>query len=274
MAIVGVVHPGTMGSVVGGALRERGHEVLWASEGRGEQTTQRAGAAGLADVGRVAALRERCEVVLSIVPPHAAVEVAEAFNGFAGTFVDANAVSPETVRVVAEAAGTRFVDGGIIGPPPSRAGTTRLYLSGAEAAGVAELFEGTALDAIVLEGDVGAASALKMTYAAWTKGTAALLVAIRATARAHGVDDELLAEWAISQPQLAERHSRAVESTADKGWRWVGEMREIAATFGTAGQPEGFHLAAAEVFAAFTAGRGSGDHAREATPPGARRSSS
>jgi 3-hydroxyisobutyrate dehydrogenase-like beta-hydroxyacid dehydrogenase len=224
--------------------------VLWASAGRGQQTAARAAAAGLRDVGSVAALRSRCEVVLSIVPPHAAVEVAEAFNGFAGVYVDANAVSPETVRVVAEASGARFVDGGIIGPPPSRAGTTRLYLSGAEAAAVAQLFEGTALDAIVLDGDVGAASALKMTYAAWTKGTAALLVAIRETARAHGVDDELVAEWAVSQPQLAERYSRALDSTADKGWRWVGEMREIAATFAAAGQPDGFHFAAAEVFAA------------------------
>jgi 3-hydroxyisobutyrate dehydrogenase-like beta-hydroxyacid dehydrogenase len=247
MAIVGVVHPGAMGSVVGGALRERGHEVLWASEGRGEETVARA--AGMHDVGSVAALRSRAEVVLSIVPPHAAVEVAAAFNGFDGVFVDANAVSPETARSVEAAVGARFVDGGIIGPPPAHAGTTRLYLSGVQAGGVADLFEGTALEAIVLDGGVGAASALKMTYAAWTKGTAALLVAIRETARAHGIDEELLREWTISQPRLAERHARAVDATADKGWRWVAEMREIAATFAAAGQPDGFHLAAAEVFA-------------------------
>jgi 3-hydroxyisobutyrate dehydrogenase-like beta-hydroxyacid dehydrogenase len=238
---------------VGAALRERGHDVLWASEARSEETAARA--ADLRDVGSVAALRSRAEMVLSIVPPHAAVEVAEAFSGFDGVFVDANAVSPDTARSVRAAVGARFVDGGIIGPPPVQAGTTRLYLSGAEAGVVAELFRGTALEAIVLEGGVGAASALKMTYAAWTKGTAALLVAIRETARAHGVDDDLVREWAISQPRLAERHSRAVEATADKGWRWVAEMREIAATFAAAGQPDGFHLAAAEVFSAATASR-------------------
>jgi 3-hydroxyisobutyrate dehydrogenase-like beta-hydroxyacid dehydrogenase len=253
MAIVGVVHPGAMGSVVGAALRGRGHDVLWASEARSEETAARA--ADLRDVGSVAALRSRAEVVLSIVPPHAAVEVAEAFSEFDGVFVDANAVSPDTARSVQAAVGARFVDGGIIGPPPAQAGTTRLYLSGAEAGVVAELFEGTALETIVLEGGVGAASALKMAYAAWTKGTAALLVAIRETARAHGVDDDLVREWAISQPRLAERHSRAVEATADKGWRWVAEMREIAATFAAAGQPDGFHLAAAEVFSAATASR-------------------
>jgi 3-hydroxyisobutyrate dehydrogenase-like beta-hydroxyacid dehydrogenase len=255
MAIVGVVHPGAMGSVVGATLLAAGHDVLWASEGRGEETAARAAAAGLRDVGGVAALRSRAEVVLSIVPPHAAVEVAGAFSGFDGVLVDANAVSPDTARSVEAAVGAQFVDGGIIGPPPSRPGTTRLYLSGAEAAGIVELFEGTALEAIVVDGGIGAASALKMTYAAWTKGTAALLVAIRETARAHGVDEELLGEWAISQPRLAERHSRAVEATADKGWRWVAEMREIAATFAAAGQPDGFHLAAAEVFSAATASR-------------------
>jgi 3-hydroxyisobutyrate dehydrogenase-like beta-hydroxyacid dehydrogenase len=248
MAIVGVMHPGAMGSVVGAALRERGHEALWASEGRSANSAARAKAAGMIDAVSVEALLSRCEVLLSICPPHAAVEVAEAAAGFEGVFVDANAVSPETVRAAQVAVGTRFVDGAIIGPPPSRPGTTRLYLSGGGAEAVAGLFAGGSLEAIALDGDVGSASALKMTYAAWTKGTAALLVAIRATARTQGVDDELLAEWAISQPGLAERYERAVQAKGEKGWRWVAEMREIASTFAAAGQPDGFHVAAAEVF--------------------------
>jgi hypothetical protein len=93
-----------------------------------------------------------------------------------------------------------------------------------------------------------AASALKMTYAAWTKGSAAMLLAIEHTARALGVDAHLHEEWARSQPQLAERLSAAAQAAATKGWRWTGEMREIAATFGAAGQPEGFHRAAADVY--------------------------
>jgi 3-hydroxyisobutyrate dehydrogenase-like beta-hydroxyacid dehydrogenase len=249
MAIVGVLHPGAMGSAVGAALRARGHEALWASEGRSPATAARAQAAGMQDAGTVAALLSRAEVVLSICPPHAALETAGLAAGYAGVYVDANAVSPETARAAAELVGARFVDGGIIGPPPSQAGTTRLYLSGEEAAAVAPLFGDGPLETIVLVGGVGAASALKMTYAAWTKGTAALLVAIRETARTHGVDDALLDEWALSQPRLAERYERAVEASAEKGWRWVAEMREIAQTFAAAGQPGGFHLAAAEVFA-------------------------
>jgi 3-hydroxyisobutyrate dehydrogenase-like beta-hydroxyacid dehydrogenase len=249
MAIVGVLHPGAMGSAVGAALRGAGHEALWASEGRSAATAQRAQAAGMTDVGTVAALLARAEAVLSICPPQVALETAELAAGFDGVYVDANAVSPDTARAAAAAVGARFVDGGIIGPPPARRGTTRLYLSGAEAASVASLFGDGPLEAIVLDGGIGAASALKMAYAAWTKGTAALLVAIRATARANDVDDALLSEWALSQPRLADRYERAVASSAEKGWRWVAEMEEIAATFAAAGQPDGFHLAAAEVFA-------------------------
>jgi 3-hydroxyisobutyrate dehydrogenase-like beta-hydroxyacid dehydrogenase len=244
-----------MGSAVGAALRAQGHEALWASEGRSAASAERADAAGMTDAGSVAALLARAEVVLSICPPHAALETATLAAGYDGLYVDANAVSPDTARVAQAAVGGRFVDGGIIGPPPWQSGTTRLYLSGDEAASVARLFGDGPLAAIALDGGVGAASALKMTYAAWTKGTAALLVAVRATARAHGVDDALQDEWALSQPGLADRHERAVESSAENGWRWVAEMREIAQTFAAAGQPDGFHLAAAEVFDAATASR-------------------
>jgi hypothetical protein len=96
--------------------------------------------------------------------------------------------------------------------------------------------------------EVGAASAVKMAYASWTKGSAALLLAARALARAQGVEDVLLAEWGISQPGLEERSDRAARSAAAKGWRWTAEMEEIAASMTAAGLPAGFHLAAAEIY--------------------------
>ena len=92
------------------------------------------------------------------------------------------------------------------------------------------------------------ASALKMAYAAWTKGTGAMLLAIRELAQAEGVEDGLLAEWDLSQPELRERHERAARSAEAKGWRWVGEMEEIAASFEAVGLPGGFHQAAAEMY--------------------------
>jgi 3-hydroxyisobutyrate dehydrogenase-like beta-hydroxyacid dehydrogenase len=244
---VGLVHPGEMGAAVGAALRGGGHRVLWASKGRGAATADRAAAAGLADAGSVAELARRCDVVVSLCPPHAAVEVARSFRGFQGLYVDANAVSPATAREIAGLV-ARYVDGSVVGPPPREPGATRLFLSGGEAAAVAAAFAGTPVEAIVLAGPPFAASALKMVYAAWTKGTVALLLALREVARAEGVDEALLAEWRRSLPDLEGRSAAAERSAAAKGWRWVAEMEEIAATFAAAGQPDGFHRAAAAVY--------------------------
>jgi 3-hydroxyisobutyrate dehydrogenase-like beta-hydroxyacid dehydrogenase len=256
-ATVGLLHPGEMGAAVGAALRGRGDRVVWASEGRTTETRRRAEEAELEDAGSVEELVRRSDVILSVCPPHAALEVAGAVAGFGGVFVDANAIAPGTAReveAVIAAGGGDCVDGGIVGAPPRAAGTTRLYLSGPEAESVAGLFAGSVVDARVLSGEVGTASALKMTYAAWTKGTAALLLAIGELARAEGVEPALHEEWRSSLPDLPEGSQRAARSAKAKGWRWVGEMEEIAATFAAAGLPDGFHRAAAEVFRTLYAG--------------------
>jgi 3-hydroxyisobutyrate dehydrogenase-like beta-hydroxyacid dehydrogenase len=240
-----------MGSAVGAAARAGGARVVWSSAGRGEATRRRAVDAGLEDAGTLAAALAAAEIALSVCPPHAATEVARsvADHGFRGVFVDANAVSPETTRrvgAVVASSGARFVDGGIIGPPPAAGASSRLYLSGDGARRVAEVFEGTTLATVVLDAPVGAASAVKMCYAAWTKGTAALLLAVRAVAESEGVEAALAAEWRISQPDLFRQVERAVGQSR-KAWRWIGEMEEIAATFAAAGLPQDFHLAAAEI---------------------------
>jgi len=236
-----------MGAAVGAALRTRGETVLWASAGRSAATAERAARAGLADAGSVAELCRCCDVLISVCPPHAALDVARSAAGFRGIYVDANAVSPATARSIGGET-ARFVDGGIVGPPPHEPGTTRLYLAGTEAAQVAGLFAGTTLEARVVSEAPGAASAVKMAYASWTKGGAALLLASRALARAEGVEDTLLEEWSLSLPELLERLPAAARSAEAKGWRWVGEMEEIAASHAAAGLPDGFHRAAAEIF--------------------------
>jgi 3-hydroxyisobutyrate dehydrogenase-like beta-hydroxyacid dehydrogenase len=247
VTVLGVLHPGEMGAAVARALSARGETVLWASAGRSAATAERAEAAGLEDAGDVEEVCRRCEVLLSICPPHAAPEVARAASGFTGIYLDANAIAPDTARAVG-ALQPRLVDGGIVGPPPAGPGTTRLYLSGGEAAEVAALFAGTNVDARVISDQVGAASALKAAYAGWTKGSAALLLTIRALARAEGVEDALLEEWRLSIPELEERLAGADRSARRKGWRWIGEMEEIAHGMGAQDLPTGFHEAAAEVF--------------------------
>jgi 3-hydroxyisobutyrate dehydrogenase-like beta-hydroxyacid dehydrogenase len=252
MATIGLLHPGEMGAAVGGCLVSVGHTVLWDPEGRSRATTGRALSAGLDGAG-LAAVMKRSSVIVSVCPPHAAFDVAclVAERGFGGIYVDANAVSVATARQVAaviEQVGAAYVDGGIIGPPPENAGHTRLYLSGKQAAEVQSLFRRSALDARIVDGPQFAASSVKMAYAAWTKGTSALLLACRALARAEGVERTLLAEWALSQPRLADQSEGAATSAAQKGWRWIAEMEEIARSMATAGLPTGFHEAAADVY--------------------------
>jgi 3-hydroxyisobutyrate dehydrogenase-like beta-hydroxyacid dehydrogenase len=249
--VIGVLYPGEMGAAVGACLTQRGLTVLWVSAGRSPATAARAAAAGMRDVGTAGEMSGRASVILSVCPPHAALEVARSVVGFRGIYVDANAVSPETAREIArvvETEGAAYVDGGIIGAPPRSAGDSRLYLSGPRAGEVSELFTGTAFDAQVMGSEPGAASAVKMAYAAWTKGTAALILAIRALARAEGVEETLLAEWEQSQPTLAARSHTAARSATEKGWRWVAEMEEIAAAMAAAGLPPGFHQAAAAIY--------------------------
>jgi 3-hydroxyisobutyrate dehydrogenase-like beta-hydroxyacid dehydrogenase len=232
--IVGLLQPGEMGATIGNALVAAGHEVLWASEGRSEASRARAGK--FTDVGSVANVAARAEVVFSVVPPHAALDTGGALAGYAGIYVDANAIAPATAREVG-AGFARFVDGGIIGGPPE----PRLYLSGEEAEAVAALFAGSPVEARVTSN----ASALKCAFAGWSKGSAALLLAMRAYAERTGVWDDLAAEW---PPELHSRLASAERSAAAKGWRWVGEMEEIAAALEATGLPGGFHAAAAEIY--------------------------
>jgi 3-hydroxyisobutyrate dehydrogenase-like beta-hydroxyacid dehydrogenase len=251
VSTVGLLHPGEMGAAIGGALVGKGCRVLWASEGRSAETRRRAEEARFEDVGSAATMAKTADVILSVCPPSVAIETAKSIGNFEGIYVDANAVSPETARAVAEivvAVGATFVDGGIIGGPPRHPGDARLHLSGPGAAEVSDLFADTAVIAPVLGDRIGDASALKCAYAAWTKGSSALLLAARQYARAAGVEGPLIAEWSESQPTLEGRWERSVASAKAKGWRWTGEMREIASAFEAESLPGGFHRAAAEIF--------------------------
>lgn len=253
---IAVLHPGEMGAAIGGLLVGQGRDVLWLPSGRSAATAARAQAVGMRPVNEKQILD--ADVILLVCPPFAAVEVARSVHGSKALVIEANAVSPATAEGIGEIIGERWVDGGIVGPPPHVAGTTRLFVSGHLTSEAAAVFAGTNLEPVVLDGNQTAASALKMAYAAWTKGTAALLLAAFALARSNSVDDALIGEWSRSQPGLEPRLQMAVESAVAKGWRWVGEMQEIAATFTQAGLPPGFAEAAAEVFAASPRGQQSG----------------
>ena len=171
---IALLHPGEMGAAIGAGLVSRGHRVVWASAGRGASTRKRAADCGLEDAATLAHAAQAADIVFSVCPPHAAMEVARAVAacGFGGVYIDANAVSPETTRAlgrVVEAAGASYVDAGIIGPPPIPGASVRLYLCGSRAGEIAPLFEGHIMQAITLEGAVGAASALKVSMPPGTR---------------------------------------------------------------------------------------------------------
>src|SRR5271169_6645814 len=154
---IGLLHPGEMGAAVGQCLAGAGHQVLWVPQGRSAATSARAEAAGLVPC-ELAKLVQGADVIMSVSPPHAALDIARQVTGFGGIYLDANAISPATAREVAgvvEAGGASYVDGGIIGTPPVTPGFIRLYLSGPKAGEIRDLFDGSLVDARVVDRGTG-----------------------------------------------------------------------------------------------------------------------
>ncbi len=256
LPVIAILMPGDMGHGVGAALGSAGHTVLTCLAGRSEATRELAGRAGMQDTATLVELVERSDVVLSILPPAAAVGLAQnvaAAMGEAGStpvYVDCNAVSPATARKAGDViagAGAQFIDAGIIGLAPGKGGGTRFYVSGGDVSAMLAL-DGKGFEVINLGGDVGRASAMKMVYAALTKGTWTLQTAVMLAAEKLGLTEQLTAEFAFSQkPALDAMRARIPRLPADSA-RWIGEMEEISATFADAGVTSGFHDGAADIF--------------------------
>jgi 3-hydroxyisobutyrate dehydrogenase-like beta-hydroxyacid dehydrogenase len=252
MTTVGLLSPGAMGSSVGAAALGQDDKVIWASEGRSSSSIDRAAKAGLTDCGTLDALFAQSDIVLSVGPPHNATDIAQEANQhrFTGIYLDANAIAPKQCRllryIVCEH-GATFVDGGIIGGPAwHKEAGTRLWLSGDAAPVIADLFNDSPLHTGFVSNEIGAASALKMTFSAFTKGSTALLSAILAVAEKEGVRDHLQTQWGENFTRQTQQ--RVINNSA-KAWRFEGEMREIAATFEDAGLPPGFFESATDVYA-------------------------
>jgi len=242
-----------MGISLAASANNSGHTVIWASEGRTQATHERANSQELIDAGTLQSLCETCDTIVSICPPAAAEEVAHSVlaRGFQGLYIDANAISPaRTRRIDAEmtAAGVRLVDGSVLGGPAWTPGRTWLYVAGPDAEQAAACFSAGPLETYVLGPEIGRAAALKMCFAAYTKGSSALLSAIVAAAEANGVREALAMHWSRNGSDFAERTERRVRGVTARAWRFAGELEEIADTFRDAGLPAGFGEAAAEVY--------------------------
>ena len=253
-----------MGVSVAASAIHSGHEVYWVSEGRGQKTSQRAKEKHLLDVGTLEQFCLNVDIILSVCPPHAAEAVARSVveQGFKGYYLDANAISPQRaikIGQMMQANGIHFVDGGIIGGPAWNSKETWLYLSGGDAQIIAACFSKGPLETRIIGSEIGKASTLKMCYAAYTKGTTALLAAILATAESLGVRGELYQQWDMDDANFSEQVNRRVTRVTAKAWRFEGEMHEIASTFQAAGLPGGFHESAAEIYRRMGPARGASE---------------
>lgn len=258
---IGILHPGAMGTSVAASAQNSGCTVYWASDGRSPQTAARAARAHLRDAHTLAEMSQTCSVILSVCPPAAAETQADAVlaQSFRGLYVDMNAIAPQRVERIAakmQAQGTRFVSGAIIGGPAWQPNSTWLYLCGEDAPEVAGFFAAGPLETAVLGADIRKATALKMCFAAYSKGTTALLSAVLAAAEALDVRADLERQWSRNGSAFAEEATRSIQQVTAKAWRFSGEMEEIAATFGMAGLPDTFHLAAAEIYRRMAAFKG------------------
>lgn len=250
---IGIISPGAMGISVAATMQRSGFDVYWASAGRSGHSVARAQEHNLLDAQTVDSLCVTCEALVSVCPPHTAVSIAEDVlaTGFTGVYLDANAIAPQKAVHIAKmmaAAGVVFVDGSIIGGPAWEPQRTWLYLSGEQAALVASFFAEGPLETAVIGDQIGQASALKMCFAAYTKGSTALLSMILAGAEAMGVRANLEEQWARGGSDFATQTQQRVRRVTAKAWRFEGEMHEIAATFANVGLPAGFHEAAANIY--------------------------
>jgi L-threonate 2-dehydrogenase len=233
---VAVMAQGTMGAGVGKRLKERGAEVRTLLSGRSEASAGRAKAAGMQPVADERELLAGADYFLSILPPDQAEGLASRLAPALQSlpvkpvYVDCNAISPqsaERVAAIVEPTGAAFVDGGIIGGPPREGYSPAIYASGPDAERTKPIAD-YGIDWRIIDGPIGAASGLKMSYAGITKGTTAIAAAMLLGAARFGCADALIAELSSSQPEMLGRMKKSIPGMYDKAYRWVGEMEEIS----------------------------------------------
>src|SRR5215831_14219596 len=236
MAVIGVIAQGMMGAGVGRRLHESGAEVRTLLTGRSQASAERAKKAGMAAAADERELLSGADFFLSILPPGEAEALA---HGLAPAltaldrkpvYVDCNAVSPQTAMRIGEIVAPTcadFVDAGIIGGPPRPGYSPTIYASG-PTAGQTAVLRDWGIDWRVIDGPIGAASALKMSYAGITKGTTAIASAMLLGAARFGCSEALIAELTESQPQMLAHFRNSIPRMYDKAYRWVAEMEEIS----------------------------------------------
>jgi 3-hydroxyisobutyrate dehydrogenase-like beta-hydroxyacid dehydrogenase len=253
---VGILSPGDMGHSVGQVLGSHGLRVITCLQGRSKRTKSLANRAGIADVSTYQALVNEADLILSILVPAQAMQaarvIAEAVSETKAELIyaDCNAIAPQTACHIGDIitdAGGRFLDASIIGPPPRKEGVTHFYASGPHVSTFEELGQ-FGLHVTVLGEQIGQAKAIKMCYAALTKGLAALCTELLVAAETLGVSQPLKQQFQRSQSVLYERMERVLPRMPMRSRRWIGEMEEIAKTFDHIGLTPKILAGAADIY--------------------------
>jgi len=254
---IGITSPGDMGQGVAMCIKALGFNVCMATEGRSARTRALGEKAGLTDCKTLDKLVETCDMVLSVLDPGAAVTNANAIaaackkTGRKIVFVECNAIAPQTmheITAIMTGVGCTVVDAGIIGPPPRNNAKQRFYVSGPHAS-LMNRINSPQINVRVAGEKIGDASAVKMCYAALTKGSIALGTELLIAARKLGVDQALEAEFTSSQAQLHQSVLSRAAGMPFKAYRWVPEMNEIAKTFEGTGMTPRILQGAADLYA-------------------------
>ena len=253
---VAILSPGAMGHAVGRVLAEHGVDIMTCLAGRSERTHRLASAAGFTEMPTLEDLVCEADLVLSILVPVDAEAIACQLAGALKAtgaqpyIADCNAISPmrsAKIETIIQSAGGRFIDASIIGPPPGQGAPPRFYVSGIHAEVMLPL-DGKGIVVKSLGETIGRASGIKMCYAALTKGTSTLQVALLTAAESMGLTEELRQELAYSQAAALQSMESTIPRLPSNAHRWVGEMEEIASTFAQVGVTSHFHLGAAAIY--------------------------
>ncbi len=251
-----ILSPGDMGHAIGRLLRENELRVLTCLTGRSSRTRELSELAGIIDVPDMNDLVEQSDIVMSVTVseavPGLCKEIADAVKA-TGTdllFAECNAIAPALSREmegVLNASGARYVDASIIGGPPRNGSSPRVYASGDNVAEFEQLRD-FGLDVRNLGPELGRASGIKMCYAAMTKGTTALHAELLIAAEKLGLTEEVMAEFAGSQPAVVQRMEGWLPGMPAKSRRWVSEMQEIKKTFSDLGLTPDIFKGVAEMY--------------------------
>ena len=250
---IGILHPGEMGISVAYSAIKSGNSVFWISNGRSNETKERAKKYNLIELNNFKKFCDLCSIILCICPPEFALEEAKkiASSDFKGIYVDANAISPQLSKEINKimiASNINYVDGGIIGGPAWGEKLTVLYLSGYLSKIVVKCFDEGPLSTKIISKQIGKASALKMCYSAKTKGITALLTSVISAASEYGVLKELESQWNLEDSKGADSIFNKIKNSTPKAWRFYDEMLQIANTFDKINISDGFFTAASEIY--------------------------